>query len=144
MTESSSSNPLMIAKHLLSHDPFSMWMGLDIIEAELGYCKVECAIRKEMVNGFGVTHGGIIFSLADTALAFSAATYGRIALAIDNSISFMKKSNPGQKLTASSRVVYLSNKTAVFDVNVRNENLELISKMKGTVYRSGKEIEIEK
>lgn len=142
MDKSSLAEPLSIVNYLLSKDPFSLWMGIEIIEADLGYCKVGCKVKKKMLNAFEVTHGGIIFSLADTALAFSAATYGRVALAIDNSISFMQKSTSGKFITASSKILHLSYKTAVFNITVVNESQELIAQMKGTVYRSDKQIEL--
>lgn len=135
--------PLDIANSLLSKDPFSLWMGIEVLEADLGYCKVSCTVSSEMTNGFGVTHGGIVFSLADTALAFSAATFGKVALAIDNSISFMQKTLPGQKIIATSTVMHQTHKTAVFDIRVtRDDDDELIAQMKGTVYRTGKDIEL--
>jgi len=143
MDESISPKPLDIANSLLSKDPFSLWMGIEVLEAGLGYCKVCCTVSNNMANGFGVTHGGIIFSLADTALAFSAATYGKVALAIDNSISFLQKTLPGQKITATSSVIHQTHKTAVFDIRItRDDEDELIAQMKGTVYRTGKDIEL--
>jgi acyl-CoA thioesterase len=142
MDESIPPKPLDIANSLLSKDPFSLWMGIEVLEADHGYCKVCCTITNEMTNGFGVTHGGIVFSLADTALAFSAATYGKVALAIDNSISFMQKTLPGQKIIATSKVMHQTHKTAVFDIRItRDDDNKLIAQMKGTVYRTGKDIE---
>jgi acyl-CoA thioesterase len=93
-----------------------------------------------MLNGFDVVHGGIIFSLADTALAFSAATAGRVALALDNSISFTKKAHIGDTLTAHSKALNLTFKTGLFDVKVTNQSNELIASMKGTVYRTKDEL----
>jgi len=142
MNNSVSPKPIEIAKYLLSQDPFSLWMGVEVLEADMGYCKVGCTITKEMCNGFGVTHGGILFSLADTALAFSAASYGKVALAIDNSISFMQKTNAGQNIAASSKILYQSHKIAVFDIKVSKDNEELVAQMKGTVYRTSKDIKL--
>lgn len=144
MNESNTESPSDIVSYLLKNDPFSQWMGVKILEADLGHCKIECRIRDEMLNGFDVTHGGIIFSLADTALAFSAATYGRVSLAIDNSISITKKSFSGSILTAESNKVSLTHKTGVFDVRLRNVQNEPVAFMKGTVYRTGEEIVIDR
>lgn len=131
------SSPQKIVEKLLRQDSFSNWMGVEIIEADRGFCKVRCEIRDEMTNGFGVTHGGIIFSLADTALAFSASTLGRVALAIDNSISFPNKSVSGDILTAASTSVNTTHKTGLFDVRIKNQDETIIAMMKGTVYRTG-------
>jgi acyl-CoA thioesterase len=135
-----SREPLQIVEDLLQKDPFSQWMGIKIISADEGYCKVQCTITKTMLNGFNVVHGGIIFSLADTALAFSAATAGRVALALDNSISFTKKAHFGDTLTAHSKALNMTFRTGLFDVKITNQSDELIASMKGTVYRTKEEI----
>jgi len=124
-----------IVSKLLNADPFSQWMGIEILEADIGRCTVQCTISKEMLNGFDVVHGGIIFSLADTALAFSAATTGRVALALDNSISYTKKARIGDILTAHSKAINLTFRTGLFDVKILNQSSEIIAVMKGTVYR---------
>lgn len=143
MADKTKSDPHQIVKHMLQNDPFSLWMGVEIIEVREGYCKISCPLKKEMMNGFDVTHGGIIFSLADSALAFSSATYGRVALAIDNNISFLKQSITGDTITAESDCISLSNRTGVFQVRITNSSNELIALMKGTVYRTSREFELE-
>lgn len=131
--------PRKIVSHLLRNDPFSQWMGIEIIEAKEGLCKIQCVVKREMLNGFAVTHGGIVFSLADTAMAFAAATYGTVSLAIDNSISFARKTEPGTLLTATAESVHLANKIGHFNVQIHNKDI-LIAVMKGTVYRTREEI----
>jgi len=111
-------------------------MDIQIIEAGLGRCTVQSTVSKQMLNGFNVVHGGIIFSLADTALAFSAATTGRVSLALDNSISYTKKAHIGDTLTAHSKAINLTYRTGLFDVKVLNQSSEIIAVMKGTVYRT--------
>ena len=144
MNESNIDAPYDIVSFLLKNDTYSRWIGVQIVEAELGRCKIECKIRDEMLNGFKVAHGGILFSLADTALAFTAATYGFVSLTIDNSISITKKSFTGNVVTAESKTVNLTNKTGLFDVRLRNEKNEVIAFMKGTVYRTSDKIVIDK
>lgn len=136
------STPYKIVTHMIENDPFSQWMGIKILDVKEGYCKISCKIRKEMLNGFQVTHGGIVFSLADSALAFSAATYGRVSLAIDNSISFTRKTTAGETLVASSTCIHITHKTGVFEIDICNSNAELIAKMKATVYRTGEHFDV--
>lgn len=136
MDEESIVNPHQIVQSLLEKDPFSQWIGVKIIDAKLGYCKIQCTITKEMLNGFDVAHGGIIFSLADTALAFSAATTGRVALALDNSISFTRKAKLNDVLTATSKNLTLTSRTGLFEVTITNQYSEIIAFLKGTVYRT--------
>ena len=130
-------NPRRIVENLLKDDPFSQWLGIDILGVGAGSCTVRCEITQEMLNGYKVAHGGILFSLADTALAFSAATLGRTALALDNSISFTKKASLGDVLKATSQAVNITHRTGLFDVRIRNQNGETVAFMKGTVYRTG-------
>lgn len=130
-----------IVKGMLDNDPFSLWMGVELEEVREGYCRISCPVKQEMMNGFDVTHGGILFSLADSALAFASATYGRVALAIDNNISYLKKTVTGDRLTAEAEPVNVGHKTAVFQVRITNQQNELVALMKGTVYRTGKEFD---
>ncbi|WP_083750101.1 PaaI family thioesterase [Rhodohalobacter halophilus] len=131
-----------IVARMMEKDEFSRWMGVKVLKVDEGYCKVTCPIRKEMLNGFSVTHGGIVFSLADSALAFSAATYGRISLAIENSISFTKKSVEGDEITAESRCIHLTHKTGLFEVKVHEQNEKLVAVMKATVYRTSDSFDV--
>ena len=125
-----------IVGKLISRDPFSRWMGIEIIEVKEGLCKIRCSIGKEMINGFEVAHGGIIYSLADTALAFSAITDGRVALSLDNSTSYAKKARLGDTITACSKAVNITYRTGLFDIKITNQTSDIIAIMKGTVYRS--------
>ncbi len=141
MTNLKKTEPFRIVNHMLENDLFSQWMGVEVLDVKEGYCKIRCQVKEEMLNGFKVTHGGIVFSLADSALAFSAATYGRVALAIDNSISIAKKTTTGDLLTATSECIHLTHKTGIFEVKVRNSDDDLIALMKATVYRTGEEFD---
>jgi acyl-CoA thioesterase len=134
--------PRAIVNRMMQEDAFSRWMGVEILEVREGYCRISCPVTEEMLNGFHVTHGGILFSLADSALAFSAATYGRVALALDNSISFTKKSTAGDRLIAVSECINLTHKTGLFEIKVFNGEEELLAVMKATVYRTGEEFDV--
>ena len=68
---------------MLSLDAFSQWLGIEILECEIGRCKVAMTIRKEMLNSMNKAHGGISYSLADTAFGFAVNTNGRYAVSID-------------------------------------------------------------
>ena len=130
-------SPEHIVNDLLANDPFSQWIGLKVIKAKKGFCSIECTVNAEMLNGYDVAHGGIIFSVADTALAFSAATFGRTALALDNSISFTRKAKLGDVLTAEAEAINMTTRTGLFNVKAVNQRAETVSVMKGTVYRPG-------
>ncbi len=87
---------------MMADDAFSQWLGIEVIEISPGFAKLKMEVRDEMVNGFNVSHGGIAFSLADSALAFASNSYGRVAVAMENNISFIKKVMAGDTLTAET------------------------------------------
>lgn len=140
MADTLGSDPYQTVTSLLQKDPFSQWMGIEIVAVKPGYCKLKCSISSQMLNGFEVVHGGIIFSLADTALAFSAATTGRVGLALDNSISYTKKAKLNDTLTATSEAISITHHTGLFKINITNQHSEIIAFMKGTVYRTNETI----
>ncbi len=142
MADNHSNSASDIVNHMLNNDPFSRWMGIEIMEVNKGFCKITCPVKEDMMNGFNITHGGIIFSLADSALAFASATYGRVALAIDNSISFTQKTSVGDILIAEAECINLTHKTGLFEIRVTKSSGQLIALMKGSVYRTHKEFEI--
>jgi acyl-CoA thioesterase len=136
MVEPDSDRALTIVHHMLNNDPFSQWMGVELLDVREGYCRISCTVKNEMLNGFSVTHGGIIFSLADSALAFASSSLGRVSLGVDHSISFTQKCYEGDLLTAEATCVHSGNKTGVVRVDVTNQKQELVATLKGTVYRT--------
>jgi acyl-CoA thioesterase len=79
-----------VVAHMMENDFFSQWMGVELIEVKEGYSKIKMTIRKEMVNGFGIIHGGIPFSLADSAFAFACNNRNNLSVALDVTITFTK------------------------------------------------------
>lgn len=134
--------PLQIARHILGNDPFSQWMGVEIIEAAPGRSVLTIDVRKEMANGFGVTHGGITFALADSALAFAAGSHGQIALALDNNITYIKPVRAGDTLTASAVEEHRGRQIGVYNITVKNQDKKIVAVMRGTVYRTGNSFEL--
>jgi acyl-CoA thioesterase len=127
-----------IIKNMLSNDPFSGWLGIQVMESEAGYCKLSMEVREEMANGFGVCHGGVIFSLADSTLAFASNSRGSISLALENNINFIKKVSVGDTLTAESEELQNGRNFGVYKVRISNQNKVIVAEFRGTVYRTGK------
>ena len=121
---------------MMAEDAFSQWLGIDIIQIKPGYAQLKMEVRDEMVNGFNVSHGGIAFSLADSALAFASNSYGRVALAVENNISFMKKVLPGDSLTAQTEELSIGNRMGVYNVTITNQHAEEVALFRGTVFRT--------
>lgn len=127
---------------MLQNDAFSQWMGIEVLESESGYCKISMKIREEMTNGFGVCHGGITFSLADSALAFASNSRGSISLALENNINFTRKVNTGDALIAETEELQNGRTIGVYKVRVSNQDEELVAEFRGTVYRIGESHEL--
>ncbi|SHJ03926.1 acyl-CoA thioesterase [Mesonia phycicola] len=124
-----------IPQKMLELDGFSQWLGIELVEVKEGYCKVQMTIRKEMLNSMGKAHGGITFSLADTAFGFASNTHGRKAVSIDCSINHIEALNEGDVITAESEVKTLKNKVGFYLVEVKKGE-ELVALFKGVVYRT--------
>lgn len=127
-----------IVDKMYEDDLFSKWLGIDILEKEIGKSKLVMTIRKEMVNGFGFAHGGITYSLADSALAFASNSQGRQSMSIETSISHTKYCHVGDVLTAEAIEESVSYKIAIYHIAVKNQNNETVALFKGTVYRTSK------
>src|SRR5215217_2608254 len=99
-------NPSSVVAHMMEHDSFSQWLGIEVIEVQEGYSKIKMTLREEMLNGFGVIHGGVTFSLADSAFAFACNNRNNLSVALDTSITFTKSTAPGDVLTAEARELH--------------------------------------
>lgn len=127
-----------IVSKMMKTDRFSQWMGLEILESELGYIKLSMLIRDDMTNGFGICHGGITFSLADSALAFASNSRGSVSVALENNINYTKKINIGDTLIAETEEIQNGRTIGVYKIRVTNQNNDLVADFRGTVYRSGR------
>lgn len=134
-------NPEEIVDLMMSEDAFSQWLGIEVLEISKGSSVLKMTVRKEMANGFGVAHGGITYSIADSALAFACNSHGVKSMSIETSISHTKPVKVGDTLIAKAIEKTKGNKIAVYDIPIENQNGELVALFKGTVYRSGKEWE---
>ena len=131
---------IKIPYKMLSLDPYSQWLGIEILECELGRCRVAMTVRKEMLNSMNKAHGGITYSLADTAFGFAANTHGRFAVSIETSINHIEAVNEGDYLVAESIIEKVNNKLGFNIIEVKRGN-EMVALFKGVVYRTAKEWE---
>ncbi len=131
-------SPAEITEKMLAKDGFSQWLGIKLLEVGSGSCSLQMTVRPEMTNGFGVAHGGITYSLADSALAFAANSHGPQSMSIETSISHLKKVEIQDVLTVVAKEVSLSHKIAVYSMTITNQHGTVVADFKGTVYRSSK------
>jgi acyl-CoA thioesterase len=125
---------------MLSQDPYSQWLGIEILECEIGRCKVAMTVRKEMLNSMNKAHGGITYSLADTAFGFAANTHGKFAVSIETSINHIEAVNEGDYLVAESIIEKVNNKLGFNIIEVKRGD-EMVALFKGVVYRTSKDWE---
>jgi acyl-CoA thioesterase len=129
-----------IPHKMLSQDAFSQWLGIEIIESRVGYCKVGMTIRREMLNSMMKAHGGISYSLADTAFGFTANTRGKYAVSIETSINHISPLEEGDYITAEATLDEQRTKVGFNIVEVKRGE-ELVALFKGVVYRTNKDWE---
>ena len=128
-----------IVNKMMSNDSFSKWLGIEIIELSEGFCKLQMKIRDDMTNGFKIAHGGITYSLADSALAFASNSNGFQSLTIESSINYFKKVNSGDILSAVTNEINKTEKIANYSIVVSNQNNEKIASFNGKVHRTKKQ-----
>lgn len=128
-----------VVEGMLARDAFSRWLGLEVSDLAPGRCACAMTVRPEMVNGFGVAHGGIVFALADSALAFASNSHGRVALSIENSVRYPAPVRPGDTLVARAVEVHVTNRLGFYTVTVTNQDGIEVGLFTGTVYRTERE-----
>lgn len=120
-------------------DAFSKWLGIEVVEVKEGFCELNLVVREEMTNGIKIAHGGITYSLADSALAFASNSHGRKSVSVETSISHTKQCLVGDVITAKAIEKSISNKIAIYEITITNQKDETVALFKGTVYRTSKD-----
>jgi acyl-CoA thioesterase len=127
-----------VVDHMMDHDAFSQWLGIEVLEITEGYSRIRMTIRKEMVNGFGIVHGGVPFAFADSAFAFACNNRNNLSVALDVTISFMKAMHIGDVLTAEAKEIHNGRSTGVYLITLHNQKNEQVALFKGTCFRTCK------
>ncbi len=124
----------------MTKDYFSQWLGVKVIASGNGISKLSITVKKQMLNGFGIAHGGITYSLADSALAFASNSHGKKAVSVETSISHIVSLVEGDEIIAEAKEENCSNKIGVYSIKIykANDNI-LVALFKGTVYRTSKD-----
>jgi len=138
MSEESKTLATKVIDQMYNNDPFSLWMGIQRIEEDAGHCVLQMTVKKEMLNGFAIAHGGITYSLADSALAFASNAHGRKSVSVETSISHLQPVKEGDVLTAITEEMNLTNKIGVYHITISNQEGTKVALFKGSVYRTSK------
>jgi acyl-CoA thioesterase len=127
-----------VVEHMMENDAFSQWLGIEVLEIKESYSRIRMTIRKEMVNGFGIVHGGIPFSFADSAFAFACNNRNNLSVALDTSINFIKAVKIGDVLTAEAVEAHNGRSTGLYNIAISNQDNELVAQFKGLCFRTNK------
>jgi acyl-CoA thioesterase len=123
---------------MLAEDRYTAWLGMEVVETAPQRSVVTMVVRPEMTNGFGVCHGGVTFSLADSALAFASNTHGRVTMSIENSIRYPRPARVGDVLTATAEAEHVGGRIGYYRVVVTNQDAETVALFRGTVYATSR------
>jgi acyl-CoA thioesterase len=132
--------PQQVVTHMLQKDLFSQWLGISVLEVNEGYSKIKMTVREEMINGFGIVHGGIAFSLADSAFAFACNNRNVLSVALDTSINFIKPVHIGDELIAEAKEIHNGKSTGLYQIEITNQKNHLVTQFKGLCFRTDKQI----
>lgn len=116
---------------MLGRDRVSASFEMKALAAIPGHAVVTMTIRDDMLNGFDVAHGGVIFMLADTAFALACNESDAVTLAVGADIAFLRSAHPAQTLTATASRRSLVGRSGVYDVRVENELAEVVAEFRG-------------
>jgi acyl-CoA thioesterase len=128
---------------MLARDAFSRWLGLEVTELGPGRCVCRMTVRDDMVNGFGVAHGAIVFGLADSAFAFACNTSGWVTVSVENAVRYPAAVRPGDVLTATAEAAAGSNRLGYYTARVVNHDGAVVGLFTGTAYRTERRHDID-
>jgi acyl-CoA thioesterase len=128
--------PGSAVERMLATDAFTRWLDVTLVAIGVGSCTLRMRVRADMVNGFGVSHGGIVFSLADSAMAFACNSGEFVTVAVDNQIAYPAAIRVDDVLDAEAVEDGSSGRLGFYRVSVRNQHGVIVALFRGTVYRT--------
>ena len=111
-----------------------------MLEIKEGYSRIRMTVRQEMVNGFGIVHGGVPFSFSDSAFDFACNNRNVLSVALDTSINFIKPVHVGDILTAEAKEMHNGKSTGLYQISIRNQKDHEVAVFKGLCYRTDKKL----
>jgi acyl-CoA thioesterase len=124
-----------VAAAMFARDAASQSLGMEVKEVRAGYARLTLLVRPDMLNGHAICHGGIVFSLADSAFAFACNSRNQSTLASGCSIDFLAPARSGDELTAEAMERALLGRIGIYDVTVTNQEGKTIALFRGRSYR---------
>jgi acyl-CoA thioesterase len=125
------------ARAMYGQDRASQALGMRVLEVRPGYARLAMKVREDMVNGHQLCHGGLIFTLADSAFAFACNTYDLVTVASAATVEFLLSAHLGDELTAIAEERSRSKRTGIYDVAVSNQRGECVALFRGRAHQLG-------
>jgi acyl-CoA thioesterase len=97
-------------------------LGMRVVEMSEGHAVVTMVVREDMANGHGIAHGGLVFTLADTAFAMACNAEGSVTVSSGAEITYFAPSRVGEELTATAKVRSIRGRSGIYDVEVRSDS----------------------
>lgn len=119
---------------MFKDDHASRMLGIEIVEVGRGRCVATMTVRRDMLNGFGICHGGLIATLADSAFAFACNSYNELTVASGFSLDIVAPGREGDVLTARAEEANRAGRTGVYDIEVTNQRGERVGLFRGRSY----------
>jgi len=123
------------ADALYAGDTASQALGIELLDAAPGCVQVAMTVRADMVNGHGICHGGVLFTLADSAFAFACNSHGQPMVAAGASIEFLAPAPRGARLTATATETSRTSRGGIYDVVIAKETGEPLAYFRGRCAR---------
>ncbi|SMX51093.1 hydroxyphenylacetyl-CoA thioesterase PaaI [Actibacterium lipolyticum] len=119
------------AEAMWRDDGASQWVGLELLGVDEGFARIALVVQAHHANGHGMCHGGVIFTLADSAFAFACNSYNQVTVAQHNSITYIAPGRVGDRLIATATEVSRTGRSGIYDVSVHDPEEKLIASFRG-------------
>lgn len=140
MTDDTNTLAVKVVNKMMKDDMFSQWLGIEVMEIKEGFSKIKMTVRKEMMNGLGIVHGGVAFSLADSAFAFACNNRNVLSVALDTAINFLKPVHVNDVLIAEAKELHNGKSTGLYHITITNQHAHIVAVFKGTCFRTNKKL----
>lgn len=130
---------------MYENDRVSKWLGIEPLKIEEGYNELKMIVRDDMLNGFDILHGGILFAFADSSFAFATNSFGKMSVSINVNINYHEAVRSGDVLLSQTKLISKTNKICNLNVDLyklESDTKKLVGSFYGSAYRTSKEFEI--
>jgi acyl-CoA thioesterase len=121
----------------IEKEPFAQKFGIKLLDLNNGYSKVEMKFTPDMENFLGMAHGGALFALIDAAFETASNSHGTVAVALNMNITYISPPSPASTLIAEAQELSRTQRTAVYDIKLTDDQKNLIASCQALVYRKG-------